>query len=95
MKMTENEKIIGIETMKSRIEIFHTARLKRIGMECKMKHFKTLEWSRAEIIREFRGLPENDMQTTSGSANYEIPTPKTEREMREIVKVLGVAITMG
>lgn len=93
--MTENEKLIGTETMKARIETFHADRLKRIGMEWQMEFCRTATWSRANILKEFRALPENDDTTPGRAIDFETPTPKTDKEMDELVRVSGVALTMG
>ena len=95
MKMTANEKLIGTETMKSRIEAFHSDRLQRIGMEWKMEFFRTAEWSRAKILQEFRALPENADTTPGRAIDFETPTPKTDAEMAEIMKGSRIVLTLG
>jgi len=95
MNATQNEKIIGIETMKARIESFHADRLKRIGMEWKMGFFRTSTWDLAKTLQEFRALPENADMTTGRAIDFEIPTPKTDAEMVEIIKSSRVTITLG
>ena len=95
MKATANEKIIGTETMKARIEAFHADRLKRIGMEWKMEFFRTATWSRAMILKEFRALPENADTTPDRAIDFEIPTPKTDAEMAEIMKGCRIVLTLG
>lgn len=93
--LTANEKLIGIETMKARIEAFHADRLKRIGMEWKMEFFHTAEWSRAKILQEFRALPENADNTPGRSVDFETPTPKTDAEMAEIIKGSRILLIMA
>tara|TARA_R110000868_G_scaffold2176_3_gene16515 strand:+ start:408 stop:689 length:282 start_codon:yes stop_codon:yes gene_type:complete len=93
--MTANEKLIGAETMKSRIEAFHSARLERIGMEWKMEFFRTATWSRAKILQEFRALPENADNAPCRAIDFEVPTPKTEAEMAEILKGSRIVLTLG
>lgn len=97
--MTEHEKLIGIETMKSRIEFFHHNRLKRVGMEWKIEHYRTNEWSRSEVINGYRELPENIVASRENSAEVYNPTsrpiPKTDAEMRQIVELNGAAVLMG
>lgn len=95
MKMTPNEKIIGIETMRARIEAFHADRLKRMEMEWKMEYFRTAIWSKAKVLKEFRELPENTEITPCRSVDCEIPTPKTDAEMAELTRNSRVAITLG
>jgi hypothetical protein len=94
-KMTANEKLIGTETMKARIEAFHADRLERIGMEWKMEFFRTATWSRAKILQEFRALPENADTTPGRAADFETPTPKTDAEMAEIMKNSRIVLTLG
>jgi hypothetical protein len=94
-KMTANEKLIGAETMKARIEAFHAARLERIGMEWKMEFFRTATWSRAKILQEFRALPENADTTPVRAIDFETPTPKTDAEMAEIMKGSRIVMTLG
>lgn len=95
MKMTPNEKLIGTETMKARIEAFHSDRLQRIGMEWKMEGYRTATWSKAKILKEFRELPENMEITPCRSVDCEIPTPKTDAEMAEILKNSRIVLTLG
>lgn len=95
MKMTANEKLIGTETMKARIEAFHADRLERIGMEWKMEFFLTATWSRAKILQEFRALPENADTTPGRAIDFETPTPKTDAEMAEIMKGSRIVLTLG
>lgn len=95
MKMTANEKMIGTETMKARIEAFHADRLERIGMEWKMEFFRTATWSRAKILQEFRALPENADNTPGRAIDFEVPTPKTATEMAEILKGSRIVLTLG
>jgi len=94
MKKTANEKLLGIETMKARIELFHADRLRRIGQEWKMDYFRTAGWSRSKVIKEFRALPENIDQTGSVWDGI-VPEPKTEQEMRELLANSRVALTLG
>ena len=99
MKMTENEKLVGIETMKTRIELFHGERLQRIGQEWKMEFYKTSEWSRSKVLKEFRELPENlEIPATNSADLYDPtnpPTPKTDAEMAEILNNSRVTLTIG
>ena len=95
MKMTANEKLIGTETMKARIEAFHAARLEKIGMEWKMEFFRTAAWSRSKILQEFRALPENADTTPGRAIDFETPTPKTDAEMAEILKSSRIVLTLG
>jgi len=95
MKTTANEKLIGTETMRARIEIFHIDRLQRTGREWEMEFFSTATWSRAQIIREFRTLPENDDSPPGRAIDFETPTPKTDAEMAAIMKCSGIALMMG
>lgn len=95
--MTTNEKLIGIEAMKSRIETFHAARLSRIGMEWKMDAFRTSGWSRAKVIKEFRALPENIDCKINAADAYDPanpPTQKTDAEMAQIIKSSRITITL-
>lgn len=94
-KMTANEKLIGTETMKARIEAFHADRLERIGMEWKMEFFRTATWSRAKILQEFRALPENADNTPGRAIDFEVPTPKTAAEMSKILKGSRIVLTLG
>ena len=95
MKMSANEKLTGIETMKARIEAFHASRLSRIGMEWKMDGFRTEGWSKSKIIKEFRALPENMEITPCRAVDCEIPTPKTDAEMLAIIAASKITITIG
>ena len=99
MKMTENEKLVGIETMKTRIELFHRHRLQRIGHEWKMELYNTCDWARSKVIKEFRGLPENTEPPTRNSVDsydpLNPPTPKTDEEMSNILKNSRVALTLS
>lgn len=95
MSMSANEKLTGLEAMKSRIEAFHADRLGRIGMEWKMEFFRTASWSRAKILQEFRALPENADNTPGRSVDFEVPTPKTDAEMAEIIKGSRVLLRMS
>ena len=96
MKLTANEKLIGIETMKARIELFHSDRCKR-GCITPFDfdvHFRTQNWTRSKVIKEFRALPENIEHTGSGW-DCVVPQPKTDEEMRELVASCGSALTIG
>jgi len=99
MTTTENEKLVGIETMKTRIELFHSNRLKRIGQEWKMEFYNTSEWSRSKVIKEFRQLPENcEAPATNSVDSYDPtnpPTPKTGEEMAEIIKNSRATLMIG
>lgn len=95
LKMTQNEAIVGIETMRARIEAFHFARLNRIGMQWKIDSFMTAQWSRAKVLKEFRELPENIEMTPCRSVDCEIPTPKTDAEMEGILKNSKIVLTLG
>jgi hypothetical protein len=96
MKSTANEKLLGIETMKTRIELFHADRCKRgcITPFHFEVHFRTQNWSRSKVIKEFRALEENIDQTGSVWDGI-VPEPKTDEEMRELVASCGSALTLG
>lgn len=81
--------------MKSRIEFFHMDRLKRIGMEWKMDSFRTLGWSKAKILKEFRDLPENLPAGRHNPTDFATPTPKTDAEMAFIIANSRECILIG
>jgi hypothetical protein len=66
--LTSNEKIIGVETMKTRIFAFHKERIERTGSTVATPDdFDANKngWSNKKIIKEFRALPENMEDTGS------------------------------
>lgn len=105
MKMTESEKLVGIETMKSRIYQHHKDRLIRQGWEWKWigdwksgTEIATWKWQR--VVDEYRRIPEGQEWTpTNRTAEYYVPgrepTPKTESQMAAIIKSNGRASLMG
>jgi hypothetical protein len=97
MKLTANEKLIGIETMKTRIELFHADRCKRgcISPFHFEVHFRTQNWTRPKIVKEFRALPENQEQCAASYSDCFVPVPRTDAEMRELIKQSGAALTLG
>jgi hypothetical protein len=97
MKLTANEKILGIETMKARIELFHADRCKRgcITPFHFQVHFRTQDWTRSKIVKEFRALPENQDRCDKVSFDYFVPTPRTEAEMQKLIEQSGAALTLG
>jgi hypothetical protein len=97
MKLTANEKLIGIETMKTRIELFHSDRCKRgcITPFHFEVHFRTQNWTCSKIVKEFRALPENQEQTLGNACDSFVPAPRTDAEMQELIKNCGAALTLG
>ncbi len=97
MKLTANEKILGMETMRSRVQAHHDDRLKRgvLGRFRYDVHFQTQNWTRAQIVKSFRALPENQEQCAASYSDYFVPAPRTDAEMRELIKQSGAALTLG
>ena len=59
MKMTENEKIIGIETIRSRIAIFHKERITRLGGDpADIYYYQSAVLTPTQTLREWRAIPE-------------------------------------
>jgi hypothetical protein len=97
MKLTANEKILGIETMRSRVQMHHDDRLKR-GVLDQFRYdvyFQTQSWTRSQIVKAFRALPENQQSDNRGTYEYYVPTPRSDSEMQELIKNCGAALTLG
>lgn len=63
--MTENEKILGIDTIKCRLSLFHTDRCKRMNLLDNLDYFsyKNIStWDKSKIIKEWRDTPEGRIE---------------------------------
>ncbi len=94
-QMTKNERLVGIETMRSRVQDFHQKRLKRIGKEHESENWQTANWHPSKVLKEFRELPENDTTPSGNPADYEKPTPMGEDEFQHRMSGVPKSALMG
>lgn len=93
MKMSENERLVGIETMRSRVQAFHFSRLDRIGRPHMKEYFRTSDWTPAQVLREYRDMTAD--YGTSNCAAYDAPEALSDAQMSSIIGSTPKSALMG
>ena len=82
-----------LESMKQQVIEWNQARIKRVygnKADSRLNEFNSIEWTTKKIKQWYKDLPQNQVVDYSdhsyNSANFETPTPRTEKEMTELTQ---------